>query len=84
METTLFLGMTMTELVGYLASAVVLISFLNKNLVRLRIINLVGCALFVAYGFVLPETSWPIVITNAAIILIHFYYLLRMTNTNPE
>ena len=84
METTTFFGMTMTELVGYLASAVVLISFLNKNLVRLRIINLVGCALFVAYGFVLPETSWPIVITNAAIILIHFYYLLRMNNTPAE
>ena len=74
----------MTDLVGYLASAVVLISFLNKNLVRLRIINLVGCALFVAYGFVMTEISWPIIITNAAIILIHLFYLLRMQETKPE
>lgn len=73
MENT-FLGLTLTELVGYFASAVVLISFLNRNIIRLRIINSIGCALFVAYGFML-ETSWPIVITNACILLIHIYYL---------
>jgi hypothetical protein len=74
MENT-YLGLTLTELIGYLASAVVLISFLNRNIVRLRIINSIGCALFVAYGFML-ETSWPIVITNASILLIHAYYLI--------
>ncbi|MBK6952564.1 MAG: uroporphyrinogen decarboxylase [Crocinitomicaceae bacterium] len=74
METT-FLGMTLTELTGYLASAFVLISFLNRNIIRLRIINSIGCALFVAYGIMLA-ISWPIVITNACILLIHAYYLL--------
>jgi hypothetical protein len=74
MENT-YLGLTLTELIGYLASAVVLISFLNRNIIRLRIINAIGCALFVTYGFML-ETSWPIVITNACILLIHAYYLI--------
>jgi len=73
METTFF-GITLTELIGYLASAFVLISFLNRNIIRLRIINSIGCALFVAYGIML-EISWPIVVTNASILLIHAYYL---------
>nr|WP_066224762.1 uroporphyrinogen decarboxylase [Formosa haliotis] len=67
-------GISITEWVGYLASAFLLISFSMKDVVKLRIFNTVGCALFVAYGFML-QTSWPIVITNAAIILINFYYL---------
>lgn len=71
---TEILGMTITEIVGYAASATVLFSFLNKNVKRLRIFNFIGCALFVIYGLAL-ETSWPIVITNAAIMLIHTYYL---------
>ncbi|MBI3136380.1 MAG: uroporphyrinogen decarboxylase [Bacteroidetes bacterium] len=74
MENTLF-GLTVTELIGYLASAVVLISFLNRHLIRLRVINSIGCALFVVYGFMLG-ISWPIVITNFFILLIHLYYLL--------
>lgn len=71
----LLFGISATELVGYLASAVVLASFLNKQMVRLRIINGVGCALFVAYGFML-DISWPIVITNFFILVIHLYYLI--------
>ncbi|CDF80238.1 conserved hypothetical protein [Formosa agariphila KMM 3901] len=68
------LGISVTEWVGYLASLVLLISFTMKDVVKLRVINTLGCALFVVYGFML-ETSWPIVITNGAIILINFYYL---------
>lgn len=78
----LLFGLTATELIGYLASAVVLISFLNRQIIRLRIINSIGCALFVAYGFML-ETSWPIVITNFFILLIHVYYLVIKRTTSP-
>jgi len=74
MNDTLF-GLSATELVGYLASAVVMLSFLSRKMTRLRTINAVGCILFVAYGFML-ETSWPIIITNAFIFIVHIYYLL--------
>lgn len=67
---------TTTEIIGYLASAGVLISFLNKDIIKLRIINSFGCGLFVLYGFML-NTSWPIIITNAAILVIHLYYLVK-------
>jgi hypothetical protein len=70
---TLVLGVELTEWVGYLAMAVLLVSFMMKNVTKLRVINSVGCALFVIYGSLI--TQYPIVITNVAIILINFYYL---------
>ena len=70
---------TITDWVGYAAMVVLLISFMMKNVRKLRIINTLGCALFVLYG-VLLSTSWPIVISNVAIICINFYYLFVKKN----
>jgi len=69
----------MTEIVGYLAMLVLLISFLMKDIRRLRTLNTIACALFVAYGFLLA-TSWPIIISNAAIFGINVYYLFVKKN----
>lgn len=66
----------LTEYAGYIASATVLISFLMKNIRTLRIVNSIGCLLFIGYGVMLE--SIPIVVTNAAIVLINGYYLIRM------
>lgn len=69
-----FLGIALVEWIGYAAMAVLLVSFMMKDVKQLRIINSVGCALFVVYGLML-DIAWPIVITNTAIICINFYYL---------
>lgn len=68
--------MNVTEMVGYSASLGVLVSFLMKDIIKLRIINTIGCGFFVAYGVML-DYSWPIIITNVIIIMINLYYLLR-------
>ena len=70
----LILGVELTEWVGYLAMTVLLISFMMKNVIKLRIINSVGCLFFVIYGVMISQ--YPIVVTNLAIILINLYYLL--------
>jgi len=62
-----------TEIVGYLASLFVLLSFLNKDLRKLRFVNSIGCALFVTYGVLLG--SIPVIITNVAILFVNGYYL---------
>ncbi|MGB1307701.1 MAG: uroporphyrinogen decarboxylase [Oceanihabitans sp.] len=74
-----FLSISLTEWVGYLAMATLLVSFMMKDVTKLRVINTIGCAFFVAYGLLLA-TAWPIVITNAAIICINLYYLLIKKN----
>ncbi|WP_316930917.1 uroporphyrinogen decarboxylase [Lacinutrix jangbogonensis] len=69
-------GITITEYVGYLASVTVLTSFIMKDVKRLRTINMIGCLLFVTYGFLMPtlRTALPIILTNIAIFCINFYY----------
>ena len=68
------LGISYIEWIGYLASLFVLLSFLMRNITTLRYVNTVGCLFFVAYGFLLD--SWPVIITNVAIVLVNFYYLV--------
>ena len=63
----------LTEIIGYLASLFVLLSFLFKDIRTLRIVNSVGCAFFVVYGVLL--SSIPVIVTNVAILLINGYYL---------
>ena len=68
--------LSITEIVGYLACAGVLISFLMKEIKTLRMVNTVGCMFFVVYGVML-NYSIPIIITNVAIIAVNIYYLLK-------
>ena len=63
----------LVEWVGYAAMISLMISFMMKDMKRLRVINTVGCILFVIYGFMLH--SWPIIITNAFISAVNLYYL---------
>nr|WP_233164313.1 uroporphyrinogen decarboxylase [Snuella sedimenti] len=57
--------------------ATILVSFLMKSIVKLRIVNSLGCLLFVFYGVLLQPISLPIVITNIAILCINLYHLLQ-------
>lgn len=70
---------SLTELVGYLASFTVLISFVMKEIKTLRIINTMGCALFVVYGILL-NYSIPIILTNVSIMGINTYFILKARN----
>ena len=66
--------MDLTQIVGYLGSLVLVVSFMLKNITHIRIVNLIGCILFVVYGVMLG-ILWPIIIPNAAIALVQIYYL---------
>lgn len=76
-----FLGIETTELVGYIASVTVLASFLMKKIRNLRILNSIGCGLFVVYGILLGY-SMPIIITNVAIMCINMYFLFMAKPSN--
>ncbi|MBA3986475.1 MAG: YgjV family protein [Flavobacteriales bacterium] len=77
------IGITLTDFIGYLASLLLVISFLMRNITKLRIINSFGCAVFIIYGFML-ETSWPIIITNAFIVCVNIYYLFLKKKEKAE
>jgi len=65
-----------TELIGYIASLVVVSSFLMKDIKKLRIVNIIGCSLFICYG-VLLNFSVPIIFTNTAIVSINIYHIIK-------
>lgn len=65
----------MIEFLGYVASAVIVLSLTMTSLLRLRIIGLAGATLFATYG-VLVE-AWPVVATNAVILGLHVYFLWK-------
>jgi hypothetical protein len=74
-----FLGVSYVDWVGYMAMATLFVSFMMKDIKKLRIINSIGGGFFVAYG-VLLDMSWPIIIANSAIIGINVYYLFLKKN----
>ena len=69
------------EYFGTAASVLVAISLTQKNIKRLRILNLVGAGAFSIYGFFIH--AWPVFGLNLFITVIDLYYLieiLRMKN----
>lgn len=62
------------EWIGYLASVIIAISMAMNSLVRFRVINLVGAALFSVYGFLIG--SIPVGLMNGLIVIVDIYYLL--------
>lgn len=64
-----------TELIGYVASALVVVSLAMTSVVRLRAISLVGSIAFVVYGAMIG--SVPIMVTNAAIAALNLWFLRR-------
>jgi hypothetical protein len=67
--------MTPIELLGYLATGVVLISFGFEG-ERMRFVNGIGAMLWMVWGFLLSQP--PVWILNGLIILIHTVQLIRM------
>lgn len=67
--------LTSTALVGYTASALVVISLTMTSVVRLRIISLLGSTTFLLYGALIE--SAPIILTNSAIVVINIWFLRR-------
>lgn len=65
----------LTDWIGYAASAGVLLSFLMRDIRTLRMVNSVGCFLFIIYGLLLE--SFPVILTNVIIVLINLYYLIK-------
>lgn len=68
-------GIPAIEWVGYAASIMIAISLIMTDIVKLRIINSIGCILFTIYGFMVK--AYPVGIINAFIFFVNIYYLYK-------
>lgn len=60
--------------IGYAASVFIVLSFALRNLRKIRIVNLIGCACFVIYG-IYNGMLWPVIIPNGLICFVQIYHL---------
>ncbi len=64
------------EIIGYVASALVVVSITQKSILKLRIVGLAGSFSFLAYGLLIGAI--PIVLVNVAAAAIHIYFLRKL------
>jgi GNAT superfamily N-acetyltransferase len=67
------------EIIGYAASVLVAVSLTMGSILRLRIINLAGAALFAVYGVLIGAA--PVAAVNTFIVGVNIYYLYRIFGT---
>ena len=67
------------ELIGYLGSALVVVSMLMTSVVRLRVINLIGSLIFTVYALIIR--SYPTAAMNLFLVGINVYHLFRLLRT---
>ena len=66
---------TTIEYLGYIAMALIGISFVMKDIRKLRFVNLMGAILFIVYGALLNQP--PIYLLNSFIVVVNVYYLIQ-------
>ncbi len=64
------------ELVGYSASILIAISLTMTDIYKLRIINCLGCLMFIIYG--IGVKAYPVALANTIIIIINIYNLYKL------
>jgi len=67
------------ELVGWVGSAVLVWSLLQTRILRLRVINLVGCVILIVYNG--AAGVWPMLGLNVVLAVINIYFLRKLLST---
>jgi hypothetical protein len=67
---------TIIEMIGYFGSALVVVSMLMTSVIKLRVINLTGSAIFAVYALIIR--SYPTALMNACLVAINGYNLARL------
>ena len=65
----------MVEVLGWIASVVVLMSMTFKSMFKLRVVNSLACALWVWYGYLIMNN--PTMFVNVAILTTHIMWFYK-------
>jgi hypothetical protein len=70
------------EAVGYLGSALLIVSMTRTSILKLRIIGLVGSAVFLIYSLLIE--AYPIAVVNVVIATVHIFFLRQLLSKRKE
>lgn len=68
----------LVNLIGTLATAITISSFLFHNIKSIRIVNLIGCIFWLIYGGL--KVDAPVIAVNSIIAAIHIFTLVKTTS----
>lgn len=68
--------MDVWSIIGWGGSALVVVSLLQTRILRLRVLNLVGCVVLVGFNLVIGV--WPMVGMNAVLVAINLWFIVTM------
>jgi len=68
--------MNNVEILGYVGTALVVISFLSRSMFYLRLLNAIGASVITLYAFWID--AWPMVWLNGVLAVINGYHLLLL------
>lgn len=74
--------MSWLEAIGWIGSALVVVSLTQARILRFRWMNLIGS--IVATGYNLALGIWPFVAMNAAIAVINAYWIVKLTRDRHD
>lgn len=79
---------TAIQAIGYVASAVIVLSLCfpthtKKSTLMLRIINMIGSALFMTFGLLTPDNI-PTAVLNGATIVVDIVQIVLVLRKKPE
>lgn len=70
------------EVIGYMGSFLVVLSMLMSSIVKLRMINTVGCCISATYALIIH--SYPLALMNICLIAINIYNLIKLLKTQQH
>ena len=65
----------MIELIGWIASVVVLVSMTFKTMWKLRLMNSIACVMWIVYGYLISNN--PTIFVNFAILVTHIIWFIK-------
>jgi hypothetical protein len=68
-------NLSLEDIVGYIGTVAVVLSFLVTDFTKFRIANIIACGIFIWYGYLTKTT--PTIIVNALIVLLNLYHLFK-------
>lgn len=69
----------MIEILGWVATSAVLLSFFFKDMLKLRIANSTGAILWLIYA--LLKCDYPLIAVNTAVLFVHGYWFISNYKT---
>ncbi len=73
---------TLIEVIGYVGSGLVILSLMQKSILRLRAIGLIASSIFLIYSIAIE--AYPIAVVNVVAATIHLYYLRLLVRKPNE